>query len=282
MFCCFNFRSKPKKRNIVPVSKLLESAQRCKIAYLEEENLKKIITDPSDSSIPLFKFIKRELGHAEKLKFLSNTEKDTQAYLWIKDKVCYITFRGSSSTQDYMQNIKVLPVEIEHQPDTKVHKGFYEQFLCIKDEIERYLADNSELYRTVSVSGHSLGGALAQISVPFIREHQPDSFIICHTFGAPRTGNKTFIEWLESTVNEHYRVANKGDIVSAIPIRRIWQHSMHTCIKIDKNDNLSYPDTDVKWYSRFFTFMRLLNVRNPTKEHSISLYIWRLTAIIRN
>jgi len=108
VFCCFNFRSKPKKRNIIPVSKLLDSAKRCKVAYLDLEQLQRIL---NDSSIPLFKFIKRELGHAEKLKFLSNAKKDTQAYLWIKDKVCYLTFRGSSSTQDYMQNIKVLSVE---------------------------------------------------------------------------------------------------------------------------------------------------------------------------
>lgn len=267
---------KPKKRALgVCVSTLLDSAKRCKVAYLELDELQRIIDDKHNPD-PLCNFIKDEIGHSQKLKFISNLEKDTQAYLWIKDKVCYLSFRGSSSTQDYLQNIKVLPVEIDGQPNTKVHKGFYEQFLCVKDDIERYLAENAELYHTVSVSGHSLGGALAQISVPFIREQQPESFIICHTFGAPRTGNQNFTQWLESTVNEHYRVANKGDIVCAIPIRSVWQHSMHTCVKIDKNDKLTYPQKDVAWYARFFTLFKL---RNPTKEHSLSLYISRLSAI---
>lgn len=263
---------KMEKKNMC-VSKLLDSAKRCAVAYLEEDYIKKIIDEPLNISNSLRKFIKEELGDSSKIVFLNNVEKDTQAILWIKDKVCYLSFRGSSSTQDYIQNLKVLPVNFNGLPNAKVHKGFYEQFLSIKDEIEHYLNENSLLYNIISVSGHSLGGALAQISIPFIRDKQQDCYLICHTFGAPRTGNESFTAWLESTVNEHYRVVNKGDVVSSIPIRRVWQHSMHTCVKMDEKGNLYYPQKDVPWYSRFFT---LFKSRNPTKEHMLSVYISRL------
>lgn len=88
----------------------------------------------------------------------------------------------------------------------KVHTGFKRLFLEAWEEIEKHLR---ELNGPVYYTGHSLGGAFAVLTASL---HPPHAV---YTFGAPRIGNAEFVE----SVNHVpiYRVANRKDIVTAIP-----------------------------------------------------------------
>ena len=62
------------------------------------------------------------------------------------------------------------------------------------------------------ITGHSLGGALAQIaSAALIR----DNLATCYTFGSPRVGTAGFDEQVKCP---HYRVINNWDLVPGLPL----------------------------------------------------------------
>jgi hypothetical protein len=62
------------------------------------------------------------------------------------------------------------------------------------------------------ITGHSLGGALAQIaSAVFDR----DNLAACYTFGSPRVGTADFDRQVKCP---HYRVINNWDLVPGIPL----------------------------------------------------------------
>eukprot|EP01062_Namystynia_karyoxenos_P024092 TRINITY_DN19358_c1_g1_i1.p1 TRINITY_DN19358_c1_g1~~TRINITY_DN19358_c1_g1_i1.p1 ORF type:complete len:555 (+),score=115.01 TRINITY_DN19358_c1_g1_i1:206-1870(+) len=75
---------------------------------------------------------------------------------------------------------------------------------------------------TMVVSGHSLGGALATVWTHEVcRLSEPSTITICTTFGAPRVGNRPFVEALRGYEKEgrlvFWRVQNQDDAVARVP-----------------------------------------------------------------
>ena len=64
----------------------------------------------------------------------------------------------------------------------------------------------------IYITGHSLGGALAQIATAILGN---DRIAACYTFGSPRVGNYIFDLWVKPP---SYRVINYADIVPQVPI----------------------------------------------------------------
>lgn len=125
-----------------------------------------------------------------------------------------VAFRGSEKKiEDWLTNIDAVPVEVEG--GGKVHRGFYQDFMELRETIERsielirkHLNDDSV---PVYFTGHSLGGALATIAT---RELMKDGYGACYTYGAPRVGDYTYFEFVKTPV---YRVVNSSDIVPRVP-----------------------------------------------------------------
>lgn len=71
----------------------------------------------------------------------------------------------------------------------------------------------------IYITGHSLGGALAQIATAVFGS---DQIAACYTFGSPRVGNSYFDLWVKPP---SYRVMNYADIVPTVPFPIIYRHS---------------------------------------------------------
>ena len=135
-------------------------------------------------------------------------------------------------------------------------------------------------YDNFVISGHSLGGALAHIAVPFIYEKYNNS-ITCFTFGSPRVGNKHFVQWFDNSVTTNYRICNKNDIITSIPLNYQWVHTMKKTINLNKS-NIILKHIDTPWYKRFFLSIKLINLKDPKKDHSCKYYIENLEHIIKS
>ncbi|GMI31159.1 hypothetical protein TrRE_jg11443 [Triparma retinervis] len=75
---------------------------------------------------------------------------------------------------------------------------------------------------TVTITGHSLGGALAALTAfEYVQGLGVGSGVKVRvfTFGEPRLGNDKFAEAYGGEVDESWRVVNKGDIISHIPMQ---------------------------------------------------------------
>ena len=71
----------------------------------------------------------------------------------------------------------------------------------------------------IYLTGHSLGGALAQIAAAELGD---DQVAACYTFGSPRVGNMYFDLWVKPP---SYRVVNYADIVPQVPLPIGYRHS---------------------------------------------------------
>lgn len=154
---------------------------------------------------------------------------DTQAYLAVKaDQFAVLAFRGTTDLADWKVNADVLrrgfrvpvgpPIRTGRTtldrgaaPDVQVHAGFLGAFDACRDEIiaavNTYVPSDLGLY----ITGHSLGGALAQIASAVLER---DNLAACYTYGSPRVGTSQFDVLVKCP---HYRLVHHWDLVPGVP-----------------------------------------------------------------
>lgn len=203
-------------------------------------------------------------------EFISSSE-DTQLYIWKNKDIVHVTFRGTSSIQDVLKDLDIKRTRISGK--IKVHKGFYKQFKSIEIKLTKILLKLTDDAKRIIFSGHSLGGALAQIAAAYYGDIFEELFITCYTFGSPRVGNTYFVEWFSNSVDEHVRVVNEGDPVPMIPTMFYWTHTKNICIKL--SDNIQYLKNDTPWYKRIFELFK-----SHVSHHSCDEYIKKLQVVL--
>lgn len=137
---------------------------------------------------------------------------DTQAFATHDDRMILISVRGTAENWDKWRDIDAQQVPIEGGTG-KAHQGFYESFMALRPFIERYIL-RFRSNQKIIVCGHSLGGAIALLLSDWLyREISSD--VILYTFGAPRAGDKDFVESAKSLI--HHRTVNQNDPVPSVP-----------------------------------------------------------------
>jgi hypothetical protein len=156
-------------------------------------------------------------------------EVDTGSY---KDLV--ISFRGTNSFGDGATDVNYSLVTHKLFPNSnlKVHKGFQNMWEFHKvnliDKLDGLLDDGGiDNYRTIYVTGHSLGAATATISMPYLASHLQSKYhfkspsrLKLINFGSPRSGNR---EWVShfNTLRDSFtfaRVWNFNDFFQTVPL----------------------------------------------------------------
>ncbi|MEL7316413.1 MAG: lipase family protein, partial [Cyanobacteria bacterium J06559_3] len=142
----------------------------------------------------------------------------------------YIVFRGSDRGIDWINNLqfrqKIYPYGDEASTDVRFHRGFMAAYFSVRDRLLTEIRKYPNC--TLTVTGHSLGGAVAKIAALDLQynitQHtgQP---IQVFTFGAPRVGNQALVESFIRRVPNSYRFVFGWDIVTYIP--RLWQGYKH-------------------------------------------------------
>ncbi len=160
-------------------------------------------------------------------QFISRDE--TQCFIMSTDSTTIVSFRGTEiNPKDIISDINAL-----QRPSFggEVHEGFLNAFDDVKAEVLRVVAEELQNNnRTLWVTGHSLGGALATVATAEFLENKLNVQGV-YTFGQPRVGNKTFARRYDSNLPErHFRFVNNNDIVTRVPPEKI-------CIK---DINLEY------------------------------------------
>jgi predicted lipase len=199
----------------------------------------------------------------------------------LKDRTLYFSFRGTNETQDSIVKLdrKMVPFfEGLKQSHIKVHQGFMKQFEALKGAVVKTVEKYLDRIDRIQFVGHSLGGALATLFAGYIgrfhrgymdRYHR-DIDIVCHTFGAPRVGNRHYAKWFQDSVKINARITNPNDPVAQMPCSAYFQHVSDTkCIM----DDLKIKDIpDGPWYTRLVN----LSCCAPSVSHTCDQYIERL------
>lgn len=130
----------------------------------------------------------------------------------IKCKSFYIVvFKGTDDIYDLLADINFFP---KRTPVGVVHRGFHNVFSKIYPEIKIHIESTTS---KIFLTGHSLGAALAVLCSAYFKHKNP----ILVTFGSPRVGSKSFIDYVSADIM-HIRWENKKDIICWSPI--IFKH----------------------------------------------------------
>jgi triacylglycerol lipase len=145
-----------------------------------------------------------------------------QAFLTVNSsEFAVLSFQGTANPSDWGVNLNALRQPLPHFPDVGVHRGFWAAWQLLASAIHAavdQLPPNLGLY----ITGHSLGGALAQIASA---ELERDTLAACYTFGSPRVATLAFDACVKCP---HYRLINTWDLVPGVPLPMIWWGYRHT------------------------------------------------------
>jgi len=230
-----------------------------------------------------------ELSNAgfERITSFHNGYTDGWAYILEGKDLIVLAFRGTVSQKNWHTNFNAALI---HPPNTdtnlRVHEGFYGAFSKLSDGtkgIEEKIAEIKQATQgqiPIYIAGHSLGGALAQISAAVLGN---DQIAACYTFGSPRVGNSIFDLWVKPP---SYRLVNYADIVPQVPLPIVYRHSGDPRYMPDVMKNSPYR-FQPGFFQRLWQFFRGIIQLVKTgsilgiDDHAITEYCRKLDAIAR-
>ena len=142
--------------------------------------------------------------------------------------ITIIVIRGTANAENVQSDIDVRLVT-DDDLGIRLHKGFRDASVTVMQGI-----DESSLEKTVHVTGHSLGGAIAQIIGMWL--HRKGHNVQVFSYGSPKVSN----EVLSSGQPTHWRVVRLSD---PIPFTPMWPYA-HTGLFIDSQTLDWGPDND--------------------------------------
>jgi triacylglycerol lipase len=111
-------------------------------------------------------------------------------------------------------------------PHGKLHIGFNHYVDKIWSDIFTHVVSVKKNNKLLWLTGHSLGAAMATImSYRFASHSETPTPVALFTYGSPRVGNRTFVNFFNTLPFEHHRWVNDGDIVTKIPFAPWFYHS---------------------------------------------------------
>ena len=152
---------------------------------------------------------KKDLGYTGH-KFFENDGAQAHCF-WNKEEYV-IAFRGTEPDElsDLLADLNAIPRGA--MTHGLVHSGFRKECDKLYNDIILHHGKGHHK-KTLYVTGHSLGAAMATIATSRIEEFTEVTQLT--TFGSPRVGTRRFVK---NITTPHYRFVNNNDIVTRVPL----------------------------------------------------------------
>lgn len=187
----------------------------------------------------------------------------TQAYLVKKKAYQVLVFRGTKEPNDWLINLLAFPWRYGGR---FAHRGFVKAHKSVWPLVAPKIVPGLPLILT----GHSLGGALAELSSPFVVDH--DAPVHQVTFGKPNVFFKTSEARL-GHLKTQLSIVSGSDVVARVP-----------CILYgpDPGQDILYLANDGNDYMNpAKDFMRKdFDPCDSLSDHSMGLYTERLESLL--
>jgi len=145
-----------------------------------------------------------------------------------------IAIRGTEGIEEWLQDAAFLLIPCPILPGSgHTEDGFTDMYNTLRIG----LPDNSPSVvnalgtlpfapaaATVTICGHSLGGALATLLALDVAANSNFKTPTVYTYGSPRTGDPGFVSTYNQLVKNTFRVANRMDLVPKLPLPPIYEH----------------------------------------------------------
>lgn len=159
-----------------------------------------------------------------------------------------VSFSGTDPTsiRNWIDDIQTWKVEYPYCTDCSVHKGFYSTFNSVKDQVISLVKEykNSHPSATITVTGHSLGAAMAAHGMAELTQ-QGMKLTSAYTYGMPRVGDEKFQEWYSANVIGTYRVTHHRDPVPHLPTSSMgFKHMPYEAFYVHDSKDMQYCNFD--------------------------------------
>ncbi len=214
-------------------------------------------------------------------------KKSSQAIFILHPDFNVLAFTGTDEIKDWLDNARIRKIKMLNG---RIHKGFY---LAVKDiwqEILQYWNSLAEETRTkpLYLTGHSLGGAMANIAILLLDRDLKVKPKKCYTFGQPKIGNKLFSRNFNSIYADIlYRFHNTSDIVPLLPSVLFGYYDCGANLYLEQSGKINY-DRNVSIFEQTYkhviaTFNDLFALQADwIKDHDIDRYVEFLNNYNRN
>lgn len=196
--------------------------------------------------------------------YITESKTKSACYIFYNKNQIDICFKGTSTFNDICFNFDIYP-RIFINENIRIHNGFLKKYLSMKNNIIKtinfIIHNKTNKIKEISFNGHSSGGAIANIASLDMSYIYENLSIKCVTFGAPRVGNKDFIDEYNKRIKNSLRVVNNNDIITYVPLPIIYTHN-HKPVIIKNHHPVSFLNLNIINYFR--------------TVHSISTYIKNL------
>lgn len=209
----------------------------------------------------------------------------TQCFVAADARAVLVCFRGTEANrvEDWIANIgfDLIPGPL----GGRVHKGFYDALSCVWQLLDSEVGRLQNAgKRSLWVTGHSLGAALATLAVARWREAGRHVSGL-YTFGQPRTGDHVFARNFDFTFRPHtFRIVNDLDVVTRVPPRALGYQHLGTFIYFTDSGTMS---DDIRWWRWFLNGWRgaaekvLIWGREGIEDHRMLHYRQRIAGALR-
>ncbi|KAM4066394.1 lipase (class 3) domain-containing protein [Hirsutella rhossiliensis] len=166
------------------------------------------------------------------VKELSDAATNTEGFIAVDGaaKEMIVALRGTSNLPDAFTDLNFVQTDyqspgVRECNGCKVHGGFLAAWNSIANEtistVQSELAANPGM--RVTVTGHSLGGALASLATMSLNGSGIETTTF--TMGQPRTGNQAYADFVDQKAPNFVRITHSNDGVPQIPPRILgYQH----------------------------------------------------------
>ena len=208
---------------------------------------------------------------------------DTQAFIIANSDLVIVTFRGTQSRTDWKNNLDfVLSEGYGGQANEllgRVHRGFSGALDSVWGQVKRTINQFQNQGQTLWITGHSLGAALATLTVSrlVLGEDKPVGGL--YTFGSPRVGDRVFSQNFNNQFKgQSFRLVNNTDIVTRLPPRQVGYSHVGTFLYFSDSIRIT---NDLYWWIKLLdTYpmtnatveQRLSNGLAGVEDHGIALY----------
>lgn len=153
---------------------------------------------------------------------------DTQGYVAVRDDAVVVAFRGTEPTNplDYFTDFNSDCVAFEEIFNFSgwgnIWAGWADGVQAVLPQLLGTLTQYTDDKRTLWITGHSLGGALATVMAAIVTNMREHSIQGVYTFGQPRVGDPTFCKHFTQKLGDRtFRHVNDNDLVPHVPPRRL-------------------------------------------------------------
>ncbi|GLI60732.1 hypothetical protein VaNZ11_002959 [Volvox africanus] len=177
----------------------------------------------------------KPIGGLKPAAFVECKFTDTQVWLHsdVAQRKLVFSFRGTEDIRcikDIWTDVSFVPCKfvpvIEDvpagDPQISVHSGFMRAYRSVHMQLGALVrAITSSEPWDVEVTGHSLGGALANLAAYELAVYRTSAghvkSVKLYTYGCPRVGNDRFAQGFNKVLRDAWRITNRLDLVPSLP-----------------------------------------------------------------